>query len=112
MTGFSGTRSINDSIFLRSFLTVGRQTRLFVSSSVIDGERDLFIERCSWEYIGDIIGFERWEFVIVGEHVLIDVDDDKLGVRLTCIESFSYWLLDSISIYSSVFSEEQLSIEW
>jgi len=52
MIGFSGTRSINDSIFLKSFLTIGRelfvkQRRLFVSSSVVDGERDRFIDRCS-----------------------------------------------------------------
>jgi len=46
--GLSGTRSINDSIFLKSFLTVfGReQIRFVVSSSVVDGERDRFIDRC------------------------------------------------------------------
>ncbi len=101
--GFSGTRSINDSIFRKSFLTIGRewlveQRRFVVSSSVVDGERDLFIDRCwcSWGYVGDIIGFVRWW--IVGEQVLSDVVDDKLGVRWTWIESFSSWLCDSISI--------------
>jgi len=53
--------------------------------------------------------------VAVGEHVLVDVDDDKLGVRLTWIDSFSYWFVwwfVSISMNSSVFSDEEFSLEW